>query len=146
MRNRVLFACLAWVNRAKTERRMVKPPVAKKLPHRTEVHGDVLVDDYFWMREKTDPEVIAHLKGENAYTDAVLAPLADLRAKLFAEMKGRLVEDDRAVPFKDGDYYYYTRMEPGRQYPLSCRKHLSLEAPEEVFHIGKFGHPYMPRK
>ena len=108
------------------------PPVAKKIPHRIEKHGDVRIDDYFWLREKTNPEVVDLLKAENAYTEAVLAPEKDLREKIFEELKGRLKEDDRAVPYKHGEYFYYWRMEPGKQYAIHCRKHLSLEAPEEV--------------
>ncbi len=109
------------------------PPVARKVPHRIEMHGDVRVDDYFWLREKTNIEVIDLLKAENAYTESQLAPVAELRKSLFEEMKARLKEDDAEVPYKWDDYYYYSRMVPGKQYPLFCRKHSSLTAPEEIF-------------
>lgn len=108
------------------------PPVAKKIPHRIETHGDVRIDDYFWIREKTNPEVIALLNAENAYTEAALAPESKLRESLFEEMKARLKEDDASVPYKFDDYYYYTRMVPGEQYGVHCRKHLSLNSPEEI--------------
>ena len=111
---------------------MLKAPVAKKVPHKTEIHGDTLVDEYFWMRQKENPEVIAHLNAENAYTEERLAPEKDLREKLFEEMKGRIKEDDSEVPYRKGDYFYYVRMIPGKQYALYCRKFKSLDAPEEI--------------
>lgn len=108
------------------------PPVAKKVPHKIETHDDMRIDDYFWLREKTNPEVIAHLKAENAYTEAVLAGEKALRESLFDELKARLKEDDTAVPYKDGNYDYYWRMIPGKQYAIHCRKHRSTNAQEEV--------------
>jgi oligopeptidase B len=112
------------------------PPIAKKILHRTEIHGDVLNDDYFWLREKENPEVIALLNAENAYTQDVLKDVAALREDLFTEMKARIKEDDTEVPHKDGPYFYYARMEAGKQYAVYCRKRGPQEtyqsAPEEV--------------
>jgi len=108
------------------------PPVAKKVPHRTETHGDLRIDDYFWLREKTNPEVIQLLKDENAFTDAVLKPIEKQRESLFSEMKARIKEDDQAVPYFLGGYYYYTRVEAEKQYAIFCRKHRGLDAIEEI--------------
>jgi oligopeptidase B len=108
------------------------PPLAKKIEHKTEIHGQTLLDPYFWLREKENPEVIAHLNAENAFTDATLKDMDQIKADLFEEMKARIKEDDSEVPYRKGDHYYYVRMIPGQQYALYCRKHLSLEAPEEI--------------
>jgi oligopeptidase B len=108
------------------------PPVAAKKPQTFELHGDKRTDDYFWIREKTDPEVMKLLEAENAYTQSVLAPLQPLQDKLFEEMKARIQEDDADVPVKKGDWFYYSRMEAGRQYAIHCRKFKSLDAPEEI--------------
>ena len=109
-----------------------RPPVAAKKPQHFELHGDERTDDYFWMREKTDPEVIKHLNDENAYTEAILKPLQGLQDKLFAEMKARIQEDDSNVPVRQKDWFYYSRTETGREYSIHCRKHGSLDAPEEI--------------
>jgi len=108
------------------------PPVAKRVPKLDLVHGETREDDYFWLRDKSNPEVAAYLEGENAYTDAVLAPLAELRETLYREMLGHIQETDMGVPYRKGGFYYYSRTEAGRQYPIYCRKRGSLEAPEEV--------------
>src|SRR5512146_46930 len=108
------------------------PPVAKKQPHVTEIHGLKLQDDYFWFREKSNPEGKAYLEAENVYTDAVMKPTAPLQKKLYDEMLGRIKETDVNVPYKEGNYYYYSRTEAGKQYPFLCRKKGSVDAPEEV--------------
>ena len=108
------------------------PPTAKALPKTDTLHGDTRTDPYFWMREKSNPEVIEYLEAENAYTEAVLAPTQALQETLYAEMKGRIQETDLSVPYKLGDYFYYSRTEEGKQYPVACRKQGSLDAPEEV--------------
>lgn len=108
------------------------PPVVAKKPHRIETHGDVRIDDYFWLREKENPEVMRLLEAENAYTQSMLAPVAQLREDLFTELKARIKEDDSDVPTPYGGWHYYTRMEPGRQYAIHCRKKGTLSAPEEI--------------
>ncbi|HET7433354.1 MAG TPA: S9 family peptidase [Thermoanaerobaculia bacterium] len=108
------------------------PPVAKKVPTAVTLHGDTRTDDYGWLREKTNPETLAYLNAENAYADAVMAPTKDLQAKLYAEMLGRIKQTDAAVPYRKGNYWYYTRTEEGKQYPIYCRKKGSLDAAEEV--------------
>lgn len=109
-----------------------KPPVAKKSPKVTNIHGDTLVDDYFWMREKTDPQVISYLEAENAFTDAVMKPTTPFQEALYKEMVARIKETDLSVPSRDGDYYYYSRTEQGKQYQILCRKKGTLEASEET--------------
>jgi oligopeptidase B len=108
------------------------PPAAMVVPHRLEKHGDVRVDDYYWLENREDPKVIAYLQAENAYTDAVMKHTEPLQAKLFGEITGRLKQDDSSVPFRQDGYYYYTRFVAGKEYPLYCRKPGSLDAAEEV--------------
>jgi oligopeptidase B len=108
------------------------PPVAKKIPHVTEINGHKMVDNYAWLREKTNPEVRAYLEQENAYTDSIMNPTEPLQKKLYDEMVGRIKETDVEVPYREGDYFYYTRTEAGKQYPIRCRKKASDDAPEEV--------------
>ena len=111
---------------------MPTPPVAKKIPKVDIVHGDRRQDDYAWLRHRDDPKVLAHLRAENAYTDLVMTPTAPFQAALYAEMLGRIKEDDTTVPYRRGNHFYYSRTEKGKQYPILCRKHGSLEAPEEI--------------
>lgn len=109
-----------------------QPPVAKKLPKVTEIHGLKLTDDYFWMRDKSNPEVRSYIEAENAYTDAVMKPTEPLQKKLYDEMLSRIQETDTRVPYKEGGHYYYSRTEKGKQYPIMCRKKGSLDAAEEI--------------
>ena len=108
------------------------PPLAKKDPKTTTIHGETLVDDYFWLREKANPAVISYLEAENVYTAAVTKPLEAKADALYREMRGRIQEADVDVPYRLGDFYYYTRTERGKQYPIHARKRGSLDAPEEV--------------
>jgi oligopeptidase B len=109
-----------------------KPPVAKKVPHVTEVNGHKMVDNYFWLRDKPNPEVRAYLEAENVYTDAVMKPSEGLQKKLYEEMLSRVKETDVEVPYKEGDYFYYVREEAGKQYGIRCRRKGSMDAPEEI--------------
>ncbi|HYC72144.1 MAG TPA: S9 family peptidase [Opitutaceae bacterium] len=107
-------------------------PAPAKKPKDVTVHGDRRVDDYFWLREKENPEVISYLERENGHTDAVLAPAADLRARLFKEMRARIQEDDASAPIPYLGWLYYTRTEKDRQYPLYCRRADRPGSPEEI--------------
>ncbi|MDW8438291.1 MAG: S9 family peptidase [Chloroherpetonaceae bacterium] len=109
-----------------------KPPVAKVIPKITELHGDRLVDNYAWLREKDNPETIAYLNAENAYAEAMTKRLKPFEEALYKEMLSRIKETDASVPTKRGDYFYYVRTEEGKQYPIHCRKFRSLDAPEEI--------------
>src|SRR4051812_3419100 len=107
------------------------PPVAVRKPHPATIHGQTRADDYYWLREKTSPEVLSYLRAEAAYADALTAPLAPLRDKLYAEMLSHIQEDDVSPPYREGAFSYYSRMEKGKQYAIWCRKR-APEAKEEV--------------
>jgi oligopeptidase B len=98
------------------------PPVAKRVPVSRVRHGDAVVDEYAWLRDRDDPDTIAYLEAENAFTEASLAGLAPLRETLFREIKGRIQETDLSVPMRRRGWWYYSRTEEGRQYPTHCRK------------------------
>jgi oligopeptidase B len=122
------------------------PPVAKKIAKVETLHGDVRPDDYYWLREKSDPEVISYLEAENAYTEAMTKHLQPLQETIYQEILGRIKQTDLSVPYKLGDYWYYTRTEEGKQYAMYCRKRGSLDAEEEVLlelnELAK-GHPFL---
>jgi len=109
------------------------PPVARQIPKVDTLHGEVRVDDYFWLREKTNPEVTAYLEAENAYTTQKMKHTEALQDKLYQEMLGRIKETDLSVPVFDTGWWYYSRTEQGKNYPIFCRKRGSLSAPEEVY-------------
>src|SRR5690606_10934600 len=94
----------------------INPPVAKRVEHRREHHGDVFIDPYEWLRDKSDPDVIAHLEAENDYTEQVTAHLEPLRRQIFEEIKSRTKETDLSVPVRRGDWWYYARSFEGKQY------------------------------
>ena len=110
----------------------VRPPVARKEPHKIEIHGDTLIDDYYWMRNKGTPEVETILKAELAYADAFMKPTAALQQKLYDEMLSRIQQTDVNVPARERGYFYYSRTVEGKQYPIYARRKGSLDAPEEV--------------
>ncbi len=111
---------------------MPVPPVAPRKPKVDVLHGDRRQDDYFWLRQKDDPEVLAYLRAENAYTEALTKPAEGFQAALYTEMLARIKEDDSTVPFRRGRHFYNSRTEKGKQYPIYCRREGSLEAPEAV--------------
>src|SRR5215216_4491891 len=104
------------------------PPVAKKVPRTTEVHGTKLSDDYFWMRDKKNPEVISYLEAENAYTAAMTKGTAELQERIYKEMLSRIKETDTNVPYPLRGYLYYTRTEQGKQYPVFARRKGAMSA------------------
>ena len=108
------------------------PPVAKKIHTENHINGGNLVDDYRWMREKSNPEVAQYLEAENAYTDAFMKPTEALQKKLYDEMISHIKETDVNVPYRYGGYFYYARWEAGKQYQIQCRKKGSLDAPEQI--------------
>ncbi len=109
-----------------------EPPIAKKEAKVDTMFGHVMTDNYFWLRDRDNPEVIAYLEAENAYTDSVMKHAKKLEDKIYNELKSRIIEDDKSVPARKGDYYYYYRTEEGKQYNIYCRKKGSVDAPEEV--------------
>src|ERR1051325_2496885 len=111
---------------------MLQPPETEKKPKITEINGDRMVDNYFWLREKTNPAVIAHLEAENAYTSAMMKPTEGLQDKLYNEILSHIKQTDVNVPYRWGDYFYYTHTIEGQQYPVYCRRQGSVSAPEQI--------------
>jgi oligopeptidase B len=132
------------------ETQTLPPPVARKEHSEIQLHGVVLTDDYAWLRNKENPDVTAYLEAENAYAEAVMAPLADLREQLYLEMLSHVKQTDVSVPYRDGIWWYYTRTEEGLQYAIHCRKRGTFSGPrenadEEVILDGNAlaqGHPF----
>jgi oligopeptidase B len=125
------FALAAsWVSLQKGPRMYL---AAKKIPHRMEIHGDVRVDDYFWMRERDTAPVMEFLRQENARTAEAMKGVQGLEKKLYSEMRARVKEDESSVPVYDSGYYYYWRYQTGQEYPLHCRRKGTMDAPEEIF-------------
>jgi len=108
------------------------PPVAKTMHTENHINGGDLVDNYHWLRDKSNPEVAKYLEAENAYTDGVMKPTTALQQKLYDEMLSHIKETDVNVPYKEGGYFYYSRWEKGQQYPILARKKGNLEAAEEI--------------
>ncbi|HEV7351044.1 S9 family peptidase [Telluribacter sp.] len=108
------------------------PPQPAKIEKVMTLHGDARTDAYYWLRERENLDVVTHLEAENQYTEQVLAPLKGFREALFQEMKARIKEKDESVPYKDGNYWYYSRFEEGAEYPFYCRKFQTMEATEEL--------------
>ena len=106
------------------------PPVARKVHTETKLHGVVLADDYAWLRDKENPDVSTYLEAENAYAEAVIAPLAGLREELYQEMLSHIKQTDVSVPYRDGAWWYYTRTEEGLQYGIHCRKRGAAAGPD----------------
>ncbi len=109
------------------------PPIAKTEPKADTLFNDIRIDNYYWLRQRDNPDVMAYLEAENEYTDAKMKHTEDFQEKLYQEIIGRIQETDIDVPEKIDDYYYYKRTEEGKQYPFYCRKHGSLNADEEIF-------------
>jgi oligopeptidase B len=130
----ILLGCITFASAQKNNdlEKNLQAPIAKKIEKKLEKHGDVRIDNYFWMNQREDQEVLDYLNAENAYNDQMTAHTKDLQKKLFLEMKGRIKEDDESVPYKLNGYWYITRFEKGYDYPVYSRKKETLEADEEV--------------
>nr|WP_319266352.1 S9 family peptidase [uncultured Draconibacterium sp.] len=115
-----------------TSKEKPEPPVAKKIMKELTIHGHTRVDNYYWMNERENPEVIAHLEAENAYKDAVMKHTEPLQEELFEEIKAKIKPENESVPYKKNGYYYYYKQLPGKEYDVNCRKKGSLDAEEEV--------------
>jgi oligopeptidase B len=127
----LLFLCTGW-NFLLASDETAKAPVAKVKAHESELHGDQRIDNYFWLREKTNPEVKEYLDAENAYTAAMMKSTEKLQEKLYKEILGRIKQTDLSVPYRSNGYWYFSKTEEGKQYPILCRKKGNLDAPEEV--------------
>ena len=109
-----------------------QPPAAPRVPHQETRHGATIADNYFWLREKSNPDVIKYLEAENAYTTAMTKQLVPFQDALYKEMLARIKQTDLSVPYRKAGYFYYSRTEEGKQYPIQCRKKGSLDAAEEI--------------
>ncbi|WP_026916327.1 S9 family peptidase [Christiangramia portivictoriae] len=130
----ILLGCITFAgaqNNNDLEKKL-QAPIAKKVEKRLEKHGDVRIDNYFWMNQREDQEVLDYLNAENSYNDQMTSHTKEFQEKLFLEMKGRIKEDDESVPYKLNGYWYITRFEKGYDYPIYSRKKGTLEADEEV--------------
>ncbi|MCB4797618.1 S9 family peptidase [Neotamlana laminarinivorans] len=110
----------------------IQAPVAKQIAKTLQIHNDSRVDNYYWLNERENPEVVSYLNAENDYTKSMMAHTEEFQKQLFEEMKGRIKEDDTSVPYKLNGYWYVTRFETGKDYPIYLRKKETLEAPEEI--------------
>src|SRR5688572_3029377 len=126
-----------------SEDKNLQPPTAKRIPYELSAHGSKRIDSYYWMKlseqqksaSKKDEQtrnVLDHLEAENEYLEKKLKHTEELQEKLYKEMVGRIKQDDESVPYKDNGYWYYTRYEKGKEYPVYCRKRGTLQAGEEV--------------
>jgi oligopeptidase B len=122
----------AGANAGAADAAAAQPPVPKRVPLTMTIHGDTRVDDYFWLRDSSDPDVATYLDAENAYTSTATANTRGLQATLYAEMVAHLKETDVSAPYRRHGYWYYTRTEAGKQYAVHCRRAGELTAPEEV--------------
>jgi len=152
MKNKLILSCLCIIfansySQTATNKmsKHINPPVAKKISKTLEKHGDKRVDDYFWLNDRENTEVIDYLNQENEYYEQMTAHTKDFQKKLFDEMKGRIKEDDSSVPYFFNGYWYITRYETGKDYPIYSRKKGSLTANEEIlFNCNELaeGHSY----
>ncbi|MEN8228220.1 MAG: S9 family peptidase [Bacteroidota bacterium] len=110
----------------------MEAPVAAKKPKELTIHGDTRIDNYYWLRERENPDVIAYLEAENSYRESKMKGTEEFQKDLFDEIVGRIKQTDESVPYKENGYYYYIRYEEGKEYPIYCRKKESLDAEEEI--------------
>ena len=139
MKNPIVLSCLCVIfvtsftnMKAQQMTEKIQPPVAKIIPTQFEKFGDLRVDDYFWLNDRENPEVIDYLNKENEYYQEMTAHTKDFQKDLYEEMKARIKEDDESVPYLYNGYYYITRFEKGKDYPIYSRKKESLSAKEEI--------------
>jgi oligopeptidase B len=153
-RHRKLFGCLVIVlasaapgdvSPVRLDPQAARPPVAQRVPWVVKVHGETYVDNYHWLRERSNPDVLAYIKAENDYTSAVMKPTATLQETLFREMLSRYRESDLSAPYRMGDYDYYTRTEAARAYPIWCRKRANTNKEEVVLDLNQLatGHTFL---
>ncbi|MCB0662471.1 MAG: oligopeptidase B, partial [Saprospiraceae bacterium] len=110
----------------------IVPPSCEKKPKELSIHGDTRVDDYYWLNERENPDVISYLENENKYLDTMMSHLSSFKENLYQEIIGRIKQDDTSVPYFKNGYWYYTRYEKGKEYAIYCRKPGSMDATEEV--------------
>jgi oligopeptidase B len=131
-KNLIIIAVSSMVLNSCTQNSANNYPIAKKESQELSIHGNTRVDNYYWLNDRENPEVIKYLEDENAYTESILKPTEKFQEDLFEEMKSRIKETDESVPYKKNGYFYYTRYEEGKEYPIYCRKEGSLDSEEEI--------------
>ena len=132
----LLITCLTSCNSPKNQEDKTKNmqyPIAQKQAKKLTIHGHTRTDNYYWLNERNNPEVIKYLEEENAYTHKMLSHTEKFQEKLFKEITGRIKKDDESVPYFSNGYYYYYKNEEGKEYDIDCRKKGSLEAEEEIY-------------
>ncbi|WP_054851126.1 S9 family peptidase [Olleya sp. ITB9] len=137
-----VFSCKNDIIMTKTN---VNPPIAKKVEKQLQIHNDTRIDNYYWLNQREDQEVLDYLNAENNYTESILKHTEGFQKSLFDEMKARIKEDDQSVPYKQNGYWYITRYEEGKDYPIYTRKKESLAADEEILfdcNLMAKGHSY----
>lgn len=122
------FLCLLFPYRFMECNRLLPPKT-----HITKINGCILKDDYYWLRDRNDSNVIKYIRAENRYTETMLKPAKNLENKIYNEIIGRIKQTDLSVPYKDGDYYYYTKYIKGKQYPVFCRKKVIWKLKKQLF-------------
>lgn len=110
----------------------IVPPSCEKKPKELSIHGDTRLDDYYWLNDRENPEVVSYLEEENNYLDRVMSHLDGFRENLYEEIIGRIKQDDESVPYFKNGYWYYTKYEKGKEYAIYCRKKGSMDAEEEI--------------
>ncbi len=110
----------------------IPEPKAEKIDKIMTIHDHQRIDEFYWLNERDNPKVIEYLNAENTYRDQYMQDYKNLEEKIFTEIKSRIKEDDSSVPYLDNGYYYYTRYEKSKQYPIYCRKKEKLSSPEEI--------------
>ncbi len=132
----VMYACSPAATNEKPKKTMLikqpQAPTVEKKPKELTIHGDTRVDDYYWLNERENPQVVSYLESENSYKDSVMANLKPLQKKIYEEIVGRIKQEDTSVPYFKKGYVYYTRYEEGKEYPVYCRKKGSEEGAEEI--------------
>ncbi len=142
----LLFSLIFSWHCISTVAQTIAPPVAQKIPKVDTLQGEIRTDNYFWLRDRDNPEVVKYLEAENKYAEEVMKPTEELQVKLYNELLSRIKETDLTVPEKIDDYHYYTRTEEGKQYQIYCRKKGNLNASEEILldlNELAVGHPYL---
>ena len=128
----IVFAMSCQSKKKMTPPEDLSPPEVDKIAYQHKIHNDIRVDNYYWLRERNNPEVIDYLERENAYYDKMTVHTDVLKEDLYEEMKGRIKENDESVPYFFNGYWYITRYEEGKEYPVYTRKKDSLTAHEEL--------------
>jgi len=131
----LLILILIFINNCtnqKVEKNMAAPPIADKISKKLTIHNHSRIDNYYWMNQREDPNVINYLKLENEYTNSMLEHTSGFQETLFNEIVGRIKQTDKSVPYKDNGYYYYSRYDEGKEHPIYCRKKDNLQSKEEI--------------